>query len=156
MLVSKYWKQVHFWDSFIFTCGAVSSIFCVCNERKVVLQYRRRVKTCFPMLHTVMSPIFPFCLLPLTTTTSRHQTDMFWCKRLILIGFRFDLNLPDICLNITRLPQTILGAFPILWLALQQDHQRWRYITVDFGNINGYKWPHGMIWTNGFKRTTKT
>ena len=30
-------------------------------------------------------------------------------------------------------------------LAYKQDHQRWRYITVDFGNINGYKWPHGMI-----------
>ena len=37
----------------------------------------------------------------------------------------------------------------------QQDHQRWRYITMDFENINGYKWPHGMIGTNGFKRTTK-
>ena len=39
--------------------------------------------------------------------------------------------------------------------SFKQDHQRWRYITVDFGNINGYEWPHGMIWTNGFKRTTK-
>ena len=30
-------------------------------------------------------------------------------------------------------------------LSFKQDHQRWRYITVDFRNINGYKWPHGMI-----------
>ena len=34
----------------------------------------------------------------------------------------------------------------------KQDHQRWRYITVDIRNIKDFKWPHGMIWTNVLKR----